>query len=343
MVGIIFAYAAAIAAILAFTRLVVVVPEQKAYVVELLGKYRRTLGSGLHVLLPFVERVAYRHQLKEDVIDVEPQVCITSDNVQVTVDGILYYKIFDPALASYGIDDYRFATVQLAKTTMRSEIGKIELDRSFAERETINDNIVKAVDEATDPWGIKVTRYEVRSITPSEVITEAMERQMRAEREKRAEILASEGVKESRINVSKGERQEAINISMGERTRTINQADGKAKAIGVVSDATAEGLRLVAEALASPGGRSAMTLRLSEQYIDRLGQILGSANASVLPEKLAEMQGFAEVLGLGAARALPREPDLERAPERAAPAARDYAREAARSGERRPRREGGEA
>ncbi|HOX48523.1 MAG TPA: SPFH domain-containing protein [Spirochaetales bacterium] len=339
MAGIVFAYVVALAAIVALFKLIVLVPEQHAYVVELLGKYRKTLGSGLHVLLPFVEKVAYRHQLKEDVIDVEPQVCITSDNVQVTVDGILYYKIFDPALASYGIDDYRFATVQLAKTTMRSEIGKIELDRSFAEREAINDNIVRAVDEATDPWGIKVTRYEVRSITPSEVITEAMERQMRAEREKRAEILASEGVKESRINVSKGERQEAINISMGERTRTINQAEGKAKAIGIVSDATAEGLRLVAEALSSAGGKSAMALRLAEQYVDRLGQILGSASAQVLPEKLAEMRGLAEVLGLEGAR-LPLEPAPERSPDRG-PDRGSPVGEKVRIG--RPAREGGQS
>ena len=339
MAGIIFAYVVALTAIVALFKLIVLVPEQHAYVVELLGKYRKTLGSGLHVLLPFVEKVAYRHQLKEDVIDVEPQVCITSDNVQVTVDGILYYKIFDPALASYGIDDYRFATVQLAKTTMRSEIGKIELDRSFAEREAINDNIVRAVDEATDPWGIKVTRYEVRSITPSEVITEAMERQMRAEREKRAEILASEGVKESRINVSKGERQEAINISMGERTRTINQAEGKAKAIGIVSDATAEGLRLVAEALSSAGGKSAMALRLAEQYVDRLGQILGSASAQVLPEKLAEMRGLAEVLGLEGAR-LPLEPAPERSPDRG-PDRGSPVGEKVRIG--RPAREGGQS
>jgi regulator of protease activity HflC (stomatin/prohibitin superfamily) len=317
MVGIILAYALALAAVLALFRFIVIVPEQKAYVVEMLGKYRKTLGSGLHLRIPFVERVAYRHQLKEDVIDVEPQVCITSDNVQVTVDGILYYKIFDPVLASYGIDDYRFATVQLAKTTMRSEIGKIELDKSFAEREVINDNIVKAVDEATDPWGIKVTRYEVRSITPSEVITEAMERQMRAEREKRAEILASEGVKESRINVSKGEREEAINISLGERTRTINKADGKASAIKIVSDATAEGLGLIAKALSSPGGKSAMTLRLADQYIERLERILGSASTQVLPEKLAELRGLADILGLQKAELLPSLPASDRAREMA--------------------------
>ena len=317
MIGTIAAYILALAAVLTIFRFIVIVPEQKAYVVELLGKYRKTLGSGIHFLLPFVERVAYRHQLKEDVIDVEPQVCITSDNVQVTVDGILYYKIFDPVLASYGIDNYRFATVQLAKTTMRSEIGKIELDKSFAERELINDNIVKAVDEATDPWGIKVTRYEVRSITPSEVITEAMERQMRAEREKRAEILASEGVKESRINVSKGDREQAINISVGEKTRTINQADGRASAIEIVSKATAEGLGLIAKALASPGGKSAMTLRLADQYIERLGQILGQASSHVMPEKLAELRGLAEVLGLQKSDLAPLEPAIERVREKA--------------------------
>ncbi|MBN1685521.1 MAG: paraslipin, partial [Spirochaetales bacterium] len=217
--GVILAYVLAVVFLIIFFRLIRIVPEQEAWLIERFGKYQKTLGSGFHLVIPFVQRVAYKNLLKEEVFDVEPQVCITSDNVQVTVDGILYLKVVDPVKASYGIDNYKYATAQLAKTTMRSEIGKLDLDRSFSERDDLNDAIVRAVDEASDPWGIKVTRYEIKDISPTDTIEEAMKQQMRAEREKRAEILSSEGDKESRINVSKGERQEAINLSKGERQR----------------------------------------------------------------------------------------------------------------------------
>ncbi len=279
-------------AVVVFFKLVRIVPEQETYIVEQFGKYRKTLGSGLHLVIPFVQRVAYKHSMKEEVIDVDPQMCITNDNVQVTVDGILYLKVVDPVKASYGIDNYRYATAQLAKTTMRSEIGKLELDRTFSERDAINDSIVKAVDEASDPWGIKVTRYEIKDISPTEAIEHAMEQQMRAEREKRAEILASEGEKTARINTSKGERQEAINISKGERMRMINVAEGEAKAIEIVAEATAEGLKEVASALQSPKGKTAMSVRLAEQYISRMGEILKSSDISVLPSDVANLKGL---------------------------------------------------
>ncbi len=230
-----------------FYRLIRIIPEQEAWVLEQLGKYRRTLGAGLHLVIPFAQRVAYKHSLKEEAIDVPPQICITQDNVQVTVDGLLYLKVVDPAKASYGIENYRYATAQLAQTTMRSEIGRISLDHTFSEREHLNDSIVKAVDEASDAWGIKVNRYEIRDISPPDNVLEAMEKQMRAEREKRAEILKSEGEREARINQSKGEREEAINLSKGERQRRINVAQGHARAIELTAEATAQGIREIAE------------------------------------------------------------------------------------------------
>ncbi|HKK64221.1 MAG TPA: paraslipin, partial [Clostridia bacterium] len=211
--NVIFAYVLAFLVIITFFKLIRIVPEQEAYVIERFGKYQTTLGSGLHLIIPVIQRIAYKHIIKEEVFDVDPQVCITSDNVQVTVDGLLYLRVMDPVKASYGIDNYRYATAQLAKTTMRSEVGKLELDRTFSERDQINDAIVKALDEASDPWGIKVTRYEIKDISPTETIEKAMEQQMRAEREKRAGILASEGEKSARINISKGDRQSSINLS----------------------------------------------------------------------------------------------------------------------------------
>ncbi len=296
MFSVILTYAIALFVIIVFFKLIRIVPEQESYIIEQFGKYRKTLGSGLHLVIPFVQRVAYKHSLKEDVIDVDPQVCITNDNVQVTVDGILYLKVVDPVKASYGIDNYKYATAQLAKTTMRSAIGKLELDRTFSEREEVNDNIVKAVDEASDPWGIKVTRYEIKDITPTETIEQAMEQQMRAEREKRAEILSSEGDKESRINSSKGEREEAINISKGERMRRINVAEGEAKAIEILAQATSEGLREVASALQEPKGKTAMSIRLAEQYIEQMGEILKNSQVSVLPSDIANVKGLLQAL-----------------------------------------------
>ena len=277
---------------LVFFRLIRIVPEQEAWIVEEFGKFKKSLGPGFHLVIPAVQKIAYKHMLKEEVIDVPPQICITKDNVQISVDGILYYKVVDPVKASYGIENYRFATAQLAQTTMRSEIGRIELDNSFSERDEINDAIVKSVDEASDPWGIKVTRYEIRDISPPETIQHAMEQQARAEREKRAEILKSEGEKEARINVSKGDREESINISLGERQKRINEAEGRARAIQSVADATAEGINLIAEAIQQPGGQKAVKLRIAEQFIIQVGKILKSADTSVLPAELAQVKSL---------------------------------------------------
>ena len=287
--------ALAVAVIILFS-IAVVVPEQESYVIERLGKYSRTLTAGFHILTPFIDRIAYKQNLKEEALDVDPQVCITADNVQVQVDGILYLKIFDPVKASYGIDNYRYAVAQLAKTTMRSEIGKLELDRTFCGREGLNDNIVKALDEASDNWGIKVTRYEIRDITPTRTILEAMERQMRAEREKRANILSSEGKQQSRINISLGKKKEAINKAMGEKQRRINLAEGRSKAIEITSNATAEGLRLIADALSQPGGRTAMGIRLAENYIQRFEHIIKKSNVSVYPENIAGLAAFTDII-----------------------------------------------
>lgn len=294
--NVIFAYVLAFLVIITFFKLIRIVPEQEAYVIERFGKYQTTLGSGLHLIIPVIQRIAYKHIIKEEVFDVDPQVCITSDNVQVTVDGLLYLRVMDPVKASYGIDNYRYATAQLAKTTMRSEIGKLELDRTFSERDQINDAIVKALDEASDPWGIKVTRYEIKDISPTETIEKAMEQQMRAEREKRAGILASEGEKSARINISKGERQSSINLSKGERQKRINEAEGKAQAIEITSEATAGGLTVVAEALQLPKGKSAMALRLAEQYLEQFGSIINTAETSVLPDDLARLKSLIDTV-----------------------------------------------
>lgn len=297
----------AVALVVAFTvffKLIRIVPEQEAWVVEQFGKFRRTMGPGLHLVIPVVQKVAYRQVLKEQVIDVPPQLCITKDNVQVSVDGILYLQVVDSEKASYGIDNYVFATAQLAQTTMRSEIGRIELDRSFSERDLINDAIVRSVDEASDPWGIKVTRYEIKDITPSATVLEAMQAQVRAEREKRAEILASEGVKESRINSSKGDRQQAINISQGYRQQTINEAEGRARATEIVAQATADGIAQVAAAIQLPKGRTALSMRVAEQFVDTLGEILKKSDTAVLPADLAQLRSVVDVLrsnGLAAA------------------------------------------
>ncbi|ADK79243.1 SPFH domain-containing protein [Sediminispirochaeta smaragdinae] len=299
--NVILAYLLAFVVIVIFFKLIRIVPEQEVYIIERFGKYEKSLGSGLHLVIPFVQRVAYKHTLKEEVIDVDPQVCITADNVQVTVDGLLYLRVMDAEKASYGIDNYRYATAQLAKTTMRSEIGKLDLDRSFSERDEINDAIVRAVDEASDPWGIKVTRYEIKDIRPTDTIEQAMEQQMRAEREKRAEILASEGEKMSRINISQGDREAAINLSKGERQRRINEAEGRSKAIEVTSVATAEGLQMIAEALQLPKGKAAMGLRLAEQYLTKFGSILDTAETTVLPDDLARLKSLIDTVAPGIA------------------------------------------
>lgn len=289
-------YIIVIIAVIILFSIAVVVPEQECYVIERLGKYAKSLTAGFHVLTPFVDRIAYKQNLKEEALDVDPQVCITADNVQVQVDGILYLKIFDPVKASYGIDNYRYAVAQLAKTTMRSEIGKLELDKTFCGRESINDNIVKALDEASDNWGIKVTRYEIRDITPTRTILEAMERQMRAEREKRANILSSEGRRESRINISLGKKQEAINKAMGEKQKKINLAEGRSKAIEITSNATAEGLKLIALALSEPGGKTAMGIRLAENYIQRFEDLIKKSDIAVYPDNVAGLAAIADII-----------------------------------------------
>lgn len=289
-------YLVAVIFVIVLFKIAVVVPEQEAFVVERLGKYTKTLEAGFHLLFPFIDRIAYKQDLKEEAVDVDPQVCITTDNVQVEVDGILYLKVFDPVKASYGIDNYHYAVSQLAKTTMRSEIGKLELDKTFCGRESINDNIVRALDEASDSWGIKVTRYEIRDITPTLTILEAMESQMRAERIKRASILESEGKREALINVSRGNKQDAINRSMGERQRKINSAEGQARSIEITSTATAEGLSLVAQSLTVSGGKTAMGIRLAEGYIKRFRSVLEQCDVSVYPDELAGLAVVADLL-----------------------------------------------
>jgi len=274
-----------------------IVPQKQAWIVQRLGKYSTTLDAGLHVLIPIVDVVAYKHSLKEQAIDVPPQQCITKDNITVEVDGILYLMVVDPVKASYGISNYLFATTQLAQTTMRSEVGKLELDRTFEEREFINGSIVEAVDKASDPWGIKVTRYEIKNITPPQSIRDAMEKQMRAEREKRASIAESEGDRQARINRAEGQKQEAIAKSEGERLRRINEAEGRAQEIKLVAQATAAGLREVGLAINDPGGSSAVNLRLAEQYIAEFGQLAKANNSMIIPTDLANIAGVIKAAG----------------------------------------------
>ena len=284
----------AIAAVVIFViaKTAVVVPQQSAYVVERLGKFSRVLSAGFHILVPFVERVAYKHTLKEQAIDIVEQVCITRDNVQVGVDGVLYMQVLDPGRASYGIGDYQFAISQLAQTTLRSEIGKIELDRTFEERGSINANVVEELDKASDPWGVKVLRYEIKNITPPPDVLGAMEKQMRAEREKRAVILTSEGERDAVINQAEGEKQRVIKESEAAKQQQINEAEGEAAAILAVATATADGLRQVAEALVQNGGNEAMQLRVAEQYIEEFGNLAKSGNTLVVPANLADLAGM---------------------------------------------------
>lgn len=269
-------------------RSVRIVPARTALVVERLGKYSRTLNAGFHVLIPFIEKVRYKHNLKEVAIDVPAQECFTQDNVKVRVDGVLYMQVIDPERASYGISNYQYATIQLAQTTMRSVIGKLELDKTFEERDRINGEVVQSVDEASDPWGVKVSRYEIQNINVPGTILEAMEVQMKAEREKRAEIARSLGEMESRINHSQAAMEEAINKSEGEKERKINEAEGKASEILAVAKATAEGIRKIAKALEASGGEEAALLRVSESYIDELKNLSGGGNKVVLPMDLTD-------------------------------------------------------
>jgi len=268
-----------------------VVPQKQAYIVERLGKYSKTLEAGFHILTPFLDKVAYRHTLKEQAVDVPPQQCITKDNIAVEVDGILYMQVIDPKKASYGINNYSFASTQLAQTTMRSVIGKLELDRTFEERETINGAIVAAVDKASDPWGVKVTRYEVKNILPPQSIKDAMEKQMRAEREKRAVIAESEGDRQSQINRAEGLRQGMIAESEGEKQKRINEAEGRAAEIEKVAVATALGVREIAKAINAEGGKDAVNLRIAEQYIGEFGKLAKESNSIIIPTNLADIAG----------------------------------------------------
>ena len=267
----------------------IIVPQQNAYVVERLGKYSKTLNAGFHILIPFLERVAYRHTLKEQAADIAEQICITKDNVQVGVDGVLYMQVLDPGRASYGIGDYYFAISQLAQTTLRSEIGKIDLDRTFEERGTINQNVVSELDKASDPWGVKVLRYEIKNINPPRDVLSAMEKQMRAEREKRAVILTSEGERDAKINQAEGEKQRVIKESEAAKQQQINEAQGEAEAILAVATATAEGLRMVASAVIDQGGPEAMQLRIAEQYIGEFGKLAKTGNTYVVPANLTDL------------------------------------------------------
>lgn len=268
-----------------------VVPQRSAFIIERLGKYRGTLMAGFNVLFPFIDRVRYRHTLKEQAIDVASQICITRDNISVEVDGILYLQVIDPKKASYGIDDYRFASIQIAQTTMRSVIGKLELDKTFEERDTINNSIVEAVDKASDPWGVKVSRYEVKNITPPISIKDAMEKQMRAEREKRAQIAESEGEMQSKINVAEGDKQELIARSEGEKMKRINEAAGKAAEIEQVALATAKGIREIASAIGDKNGMDAVNLRIAEQYIGEFGKLASENNTMIIPNSMTDIAG----------------------------------------------------
>lgn len=274
-----------------------VIPQKEAFVVERLGKYRATLHAGFHILVPFLDKVAYKHTLKEQAIDVPPQTCITKDNIAVEVDGILYMQVLDANKASYGIDNYRFAAIQLAQTTMRSVIGKMELDKTFEERDNINGTIVEAVDKASDPWGVKVTRYEVKNIIPPQSIKDAMERQMKAERDKRAAIAESEGDRQARINRAEGMKKEAIFVSEGEMQKRINEAEGRAQEILKVANAISESLRIVASAINEEGGADAVNLRIAEQYITEFGNIAKESTSLVIPTDLSDITGFVKTMG----------------------------------------------
>lgn len=275
--------------VVAFLKTVRIVPQKSAFIVERLGKYSSTLDAGFHILIPFIDRVSYKHTLKEQAIDVPPQTCITNDNIPVEVDGILYLQVIDPKNASYGISNYQFASVQLSQTTMRSVIGRLPLDKTFEERETINSSIVSAVDKASEPWGVKVMRYEVKNIVPPQTIREAMEKQMRAEREKRALILESEGERQSKINRSEGDKQEFILRSEGEKQRRINEAEGRAQEITLVAEATATGIAEISKAIGLPNGLQAVNLRIAELYIMQFGNLAKANNTMIVPSNLTDI------------------------------------------------------
>ena len=288
----IFAIVVAIVLLVIVAKTAIVVPQQSAFVVERLGRYNNTLDAGFHILYPFFDVIRYRHSLKETALDIPAQICITRDNVQVQVDGVLYLKILNPERASYGISDYHFAISQLAQTTLRSEVGKIDLDRTFEERTNINTQVVNELDKATEPWGVKVLRYEIKNITPPADVLAAMEKQMRAEREKRAVILTSEGQRDAAINTAEGEKQQTIKASEARRQQQINEAEGQASAILAVASATAEGIRKVAETIRLEGGYEAVQLRVAEQYVHQFGQLAQKSTSLIVPAGVSDVAGM---------------------------------------------------
>jgi regulator of protease activity HflC (stomatin/prohibitin superfamily) len=279
-------------AFIIFIKTIRTVPQRSAFIIERLGKYNSTLEAGFHILIPFVDKIAYKHTLKEQALDVPSQVCITRDNISVEVDGILYLQVIDPMKASYGINNYQFAATQLAQTTMRSVIGKLELDKTFEERDTINITIVEAVDKASEPWGVKVTRYEVKNIVPPQSIKDAMEKQMRAEREKRALIAESEGDKQAKINRAEGDKQEMIAKSEGEKQKRINEAEGRGQEIERVALATAKGIREIAAAINEQGGMNAVNLRIAEQYVGAFANLAKVNNSVIIPTNMSDIAGM---------------------------------------------------
>ncbi|HEY5369590.1 MAG TPA: SPFH domain-containing protein [Hanamia sp.] len=278
--------------LVAFLSTFKVVPQRSVYIIERLGKFNRALEAGFHILIPFVDKVAYKQNLKEQALDVASQICITKDNIAVEVDGVIYLQVIDPQKASYGIDNYRFAVIQISQTTMRSVIGKMELDKTFEEREAVNATIVEAVDRASGPWGIKVSRYEVKNISPPQSIKDAMEKQMRAEREKRALIAESEGDKQAKINRAEGEKQQTIALSEGEKQKRINEASGKASEIEMVAVATAKGIREIAQSINEEGGLNAVNLRIAEQYLTEFGKLAKTNNTMIVPADLSDIAGI---------------------------------------------------
>ena len=275
-------------------KLILIVPMREACVIERLGKFKQVMNPGLHILIPFVDRVAYRHETREQCLEIPHQSCISRDNIQIEVDGLLYIKMMDAYKASYGIENFLFAAQNLAQTTVRSEVGKLSLSETFSERERLNETIVKEIDRASEPWGIKVMRYEVMNITPSSNVIDVLEKQMEAERQKRAEITLANAARDSTINLSQGERQEAINISEGQRQKRINEAGGRAQEISILAAATAEGMKAIADAIEKPGGEQAMNVRLVQSYIDQVADLFKQVDVSIVPAELAKMQGFFE-------------------------------------------------
>ena len=295
--GVVVAIGLVVFAIVALFKMARVVPQRQAFVIERLGKYSRTLDAGFHILVPFVDRVAYKHSLKEIALDVPSQMCITKDNIAIEIDGILYMQILDPKRASYGIDNFQYASTQLAQTTLRSEIGKLELDKTFEEREAINANIIEALDKASEPWGLKITRYEIANINPPQSVKDALEKQMRAERERRAQVAHSEGVREAQINVAEGEKQEVIKQSEALKLKQINEAEGKAQEISLLAAATAASIRDIALAINSEGGSDAVNLRIAEQYVKEFGNLAKETNTLILPSNVGDVGSMVATLG----------------------------------------------